>query len=157
MEKLDYYTLFYSNEKLVPYIFNRYYTDLRYAEQDLLQSGRLGLWKACLKFNPDKKTKFSVFAFKCIKAEMGQCARKEIQYRNLCDFEDVDNLTNDIDLEDYLELEQILKDSNCKTEFKDFMKGKTIKQIAEEKGKPYLQVQRKLKREKEKLKEKYME
>ena len=52
------------NEKLVYFIINKYFYDYR-ADEDLIQCGRIGLWRACERFDGGK-SKFSTFASKCI-------------------------------------------------------------------------------------------
>lgn len=61
---------FDKNKKLVFYVINKNYPKLR-NDEDISQSGYLGLWKACKKFDVNRGIKFSSFAIKCIKNEIG--------------------------------------------------------------------------------------
>ena len=151
---------FKENEKLVPYIFNKYFADLRYIEQDILQSGRLGLWKACTKYD-ETKGKFCPFACKYIKDEMSKSARSEIRYRNLCEeehdgeFEIFECIGEEDDIDAIVEIRQIVNTSQYKETFQQMLKGKTIKSIAEEEGKNYHSFWEKVNKEKERIKELY--
>lgn len=160
MENLDNYTLFFDNEKLVPFIFNKYFNDLLYIKQDILQSGRLGLWKACLKYD-QTKGKFSPFACKYIKDEMSKFAKNEIRYRNICEeepggeFEIFESIGEEDDVDTSIEVKAVIEESKYKKEFARIMEGETVKSIAREKGKPYHTYLRQVNKEKERLKEKY--
>ena len=52
----------------------------KYAQQeeweDLLQAARLGLWRACLIFDPKRNTKFSVFAVVHMRASIQEYMRR---------------------------------------------------------------------------------
>lgn len=52
------------NRKLVYYIVNQRFYDLRH-DDDVIQSGMIGLWRACLRFD-HTKGEFSTFACHCI-------------------------------------------------------------------------------------------
>lgn len=67
---------FDSNVMLVYSVFNKNYKAYRHLEDDLVQEGLLGLWKACNTFDPEKGAEFSTYAVKCIKNEMGMFLRK---------------------------------------------------------------------------------
>lgn len=49
------------NEDLVFWMINRYYPNLT-KNEDLMQEGKLALWRACLAYNPEKQTMFSTIA-----------------------------------------------------------------------------------------------
>ena len=52
------------NESLVYFAINRYFPDLC-SDEDIIQTGRIGLWKACTNYD-STKSKFSTFAVRCI-------------------------------------------------------------------------------------------
>ena len=56
--------LFAENEKLVYFVYNKHFnsSENHLYKEDLLQEGRLYLWKACLLFDDSKNLKFSTFA-----------------------------------------------------------------------------------------------
>lgn len=56
------------NEKLVYFVINRYF-HAYHADDDLVQCGRIGLWRACNGFD-SSRGKFSTFATKCIYNEI---------------------------------------------------------------------------------------
>lgn len=61
---------------LVYYVFNKHYHMYRDIEEDLIQEGLMGLWKACQTFDSLRGTEFSTYAVKVIKNEMGMYVRK---------------------------------------------------------------------------------
>ena len=63
-------TLVESNMNLVYYIISKYYPTYLY-DEDIVQSGMLGLCKAAERFD-DTKGKFSTFAGRCIRNEINQ-------------------------------------------------------------------------------------
>ncbi len=67
---------FDSNTQLVYFVFNENYQDYREHEEDLIQEGFMGLWKACQTFDASRGTKFSTYAVKVIKNEMGMYLRR---------------------------------------------------------------------------------
>lgn len=73
--------LFTENQKLVPFVYRKYYTYFRtmcpeYMAEDLLQEGYLELWRLCQNFNPDLGNQFSTYAVPCIKGAMTKFVRK---------------------------------------------------------------------------------
>lgn len=58
------------NEKLVYHAVNKYFPSL-IQDEDIIQIGRIGLWKACERFDPDRGLAFSTFAVACIRREIG--------------------------------------------------------------------------------------
>lgn len=71
---------FDSNVELVYYVFNKYYSKYRQFEDDLIQEGLMGLWKACQCFDESRGVKFSTFAVKVIYNQMGMFMRKEAKH-----------------------------------------------------------------------------
>lgn len=74
---------FYENVGLVYYVYNTYYQRYRDIEDDLIQEGMMGLWKACQTFNPSIGSKFSTYAVRVIKNAMGMYVRKEARSREV--------------------------------------------------------------------------
>lgn len=68
---------FDSNIGLVYSVFNQTFSSFRWLEDDLIQEGMIGLWKACKTFNKTRGTMFSTYAVKCIRNEMYMFLRKE--------------------------------------------------------------------------------
>ncbi|MMZ43548.1 RNA polymerase sigma-35 factor precursor [compost metagenome] len=68
---------------LVAYIVNkRYLTNSKFqlsamglADDDLIQTGMIGMWKAYQSFNPESGYKWATYAAKCIKNQIGQLLR----------------------------------------------------------------------------------
>lgn len=76
-----------NNDKLIYFVINRYYPDF-IEDEDIIQSGRIGLWKACISYDASK-TKFSTYAVKCIMNEI----RAELRHRaKLWKFGDIASL-----------------------------------------------------------------
>ena len=57
------------NEKLVYHAVHQYYPALL-GDEDIIQLGRIGLWKAIQSFKPGKASKFPNYAVVCIKHEI---------------------------------------------------------------------------------------
>jgi len=69
---------FLENEALTTYTVNHYFPDQPgYRYDDLIGAARLGLWKACLSFDPSLGTRFSTFAIRCIANEVKLFLRQE--------------------------------------------------------------------------------
>ena len=66
--------LYLANEKLVHYVLNKHFFHKQF-DEDYKQIARIGLWKACLKYNPDISS-FSSFACQCIMNEIKMDTRK---------------------------------------------------------------------------------
>lgn len=66
--------LYLENQNLVRYVINRCYP-MHQFDDDILQEGRIGLWKACLAYDADTNIKFSTYAFKCIYNAIGMALR----------------------------------------------------------------------------------
>lgn len=58
--------LFHENIKLVYFVLRRKFPSLAH-DQDLVQEGFIGLWKACLGYDGREGVKFSSFAIPCIR------------------------------------------------------------------------------------------
>lgn len=72
---------FEKNVGLVYRVFNERFQQYRRYEDDLIQEGMIGLWKACQSFDESRGVAFSAYAFVCIRNEMGSYLRKEL-YRS---------------------------------------------------------------------------
>lgn len=72
---------FEKNVGLVYKVFNERFQQYRRYEDDLIQEGMIGLWKACQSFDESRGVAFSAYAFVCIRNEMGCYLRKEL-YRS---------------------------------------------------------------------------
>lgn len=68
--------LYMKNENLVYFVLNRSFFDRRF-DEDIQQIGRMGLWKACLTYDPAAQFKLSSLACMCIKNEILAEIRKE--------------------------------------------------------------------------------
>ena len=69
-----------SNEKLIYHTVRKYFPEL-VSDEDILQIGRIGLWKACEHFCPERGLTFSTFAVACIRHEIrnelhARCAKR---------------------------------------------------------------------------------
>lgn len=70
---------FDNNIGLVYYVFNKFFYGHRDVEEDLVQEGLLGLWKACKTYDSSMGTAFSTYAVTVIKNEMGMYVRKMLR------------------------------------------------------------------------------
>lgn len=68
---------FESNMPLVTEIYKKYFSNMTWLKEDIMQSGYIGLLKACNKYKAENGYKFSTFAMKCIKNEILMYLRKE--------------------------------------------------------------------------------
>lgn len=73
--------LYEKNEKLVYSSIKRYFPEY-YLDEDIQQIGRMGLWLACLKWDP-KKGALSTLADLCIHNEILSYFRKNSRKRNV--------------------------------------------------------------------------
>lgn len=74
--------LFTDNMKLVHHIIKTHFPNLTLSGggneyEDYVQIGNIGLWKACVSFDKNKKIKFATYASKCIINEILMSLRKE--------------------------------------------------------------------------------
>ena len=79
--------LFNENTKLVYHVLHTKFqgSDTHidvYDYEDIVQIANIGLWKACITFDPDKKIAFSTYASKVIYNEILQIFRKCKKYPN---------------------------------------------------------------------------
>ena len=92
-----------NNKGLVYYIVNKYYH--KYAnDDDVIQCGMIGLWKAAKSYQPEK-SKFATYASKCILSEIGQYFRKENKHSHNVSLNcpiDTDEDGNELSLQDTL-------------------------------------------------------
>ena len=72
-----------ANLRLVVHAARFYKNNFSMHLPDLLQAGNLGLIKAVRYFNPEAGTRFSSYAFKCIKSEMAEFLRQQMAVTNL--------------------------------------------------------------------------
>ena len=158
---------FEENMALVVDVYNKHFTRLCKYKEDLIQSGNLGLWKACLKFDESKGYKFSTFAVRCIKNEMGMFLRKELKHGYYCtDFVIEDEKGEKVNILDILsdEKEVPFMEENCDTNsiieklkhsevVKDCLKGYCQSEIAKRQGVTHQKISKIMKDTKKELKE----
>lgn len=84
---MDNNKLYEENEKLVYFVVNKYFKKHIY-DEDFIQVCKIGLWKACVLYDPTRGTKISTFAVKIIYTEALKYLRLEKQYQK---FNFVDN------------------------------------------------------------------
>lgn len=77
--------LFQKNVKLVGYCLKGVVRDhvVRSNEDDIWQEGAIGLWKACLKFNPNLGFQFATFAIPTIRNAINMWFRSERKWNRL--------------------------------------------------------------------------
>ena len=68
MDQNDAKRLFEENQKLVNYVLWHNYSQYGF-DEDLYQEGSIGLWKACLTYDPSK-SEFSTYAVHCIQHQI---------------------------------------------------------------------------------------
>ena len=95
-------------ESLVHFAINKYFPDFR-CDEDVIQTGRIGLWKACINYD-SAKSKFSTFAVRCIANKI----RMEIRGREkLWKFGDIASLDEPLYFDNYgnaITLAHVIKD-----------------------------------------------
>ena len=74
---------FEENTGLVYSTFNREFASFRYIEEDLIQEGLLGLWKACRTYKESSGVKFSTYAVVCIRNNMNMYVNKELRHKDV--------------------------------------------------------------------------
>lgn len=67
--------LYLANERLVYGAIGKYFPTCR-NDEDTGQVGKIGLWKACLSYDPSRCSTFSVYAYQCIRNEVLMDFRK---------------------------------------------------------------------------------
>lgn len=154
---------FDENIGLVYYVFNKYYQKYRDIEDDLIQEGMIGLWKACQTFDSLREVKFSTYAVKVIKNSMGMYVRKEARSREECSLDrlvDADRKDGkrvtflnlmpydaQEDLRDVIEvLLEVAKENNCEEIVKMKLDGMKQVDIAKELGVHQSTISEKLRR-----------
>ena len=152
---------FDANVNLVYYVFNKDFASHRDKEEDLVQEGMIGLWKACQTFDPARKNSFATYATVCIKNQMAMYIRKETKRVNqtvsLDAFINKEGKDTYIDIlaapedkpNDAVLLDAIMKEaqnSDCYAILQLKLKGETQAQIAEELGISQSSVSEKIRR-----------
>ena len=74
--------LIQENENLVHFVLQRKYPT-RANDDDAIQSGLIGLWKAIQQYEPERNIKFSTYAYRCISNEILTFIRKESRQTQL--------------------------------------------------------------------------
>ena len=101
---------FESNIGLVYKVYNDRFNEYRWLEEDLIQEGMIGLWKACQVFDKNRGVPFSSYACICIRNAMGMLLRKELRY--------VANMNFDVQVDDFKPTEQELLDMDEREDVK---------------------------------------
>lgn len=153
--------LFYENKGLVWYVFKRNYKRTKRYRDDIIQSGYLGLWKACLTYKDDLKIKFSTYAYRCINNEMMKYVTNQLRYEgrydtftmleNKADL-DVNDLVVDESSFDDVYINNILDCTQNKEIFELLLQGFTYDEIAEKVGCSRQMLYERLKNDKFKIK-----
>lgn len=105
--------LFYENMRLVPHTIRKY-TALA-VNEDALQEGLLGLWKAAIHFDADSGNRFATFAVQCIRNQIWQGERSKLR----------GNIPDAVSLEERLDADtkatfmDILRDEKAELPFED--------------------------------------
>ena len=124
---------FENNEKLVYKVYNKQFVRYGHIKEDLLQCGRMALWRACQRFDETKGYKFSTYAVRAITNEMLDFVYQELKHYQNTGCEYNDNLVAD---SDYLIEIMAIQDACSKCKHKErwykIMQGYTMKEIAEQ-------------------------
>ncbi len=80
--------MFEKNRNLVYFFVNKHYPKCR-NDEDVIQTGFLGLWKACQNFDKSRGIKFSAFATKCILNEIGMLMKMQNKHIEVISLEDL--------------------------------------------------------------------
>lgn len=168
MESIDRNTLFFNNIKLVPFCYGKYYNDQKHLREDFIQAGYLGLWNACLEFDPTKG-KFSTFAIRCIRRQMSILLHDEKKHRFECGYDviqDNGSITNVLDTEDNgeyaleiseIETANIINGLKHKDIYSEYLNGIDAKDIARKHNLQRTNVNTRVHRCKKKIRELYGE
>ena len=136
--------LFESNSALVGVVLRRYYSMFLYMTDDLMQCGRIGLWKASVQYDETKGFKFSTYACTCIKTEMFKFIRTELKWRNATitnstigtdDGESyINNISEDIetDIINKIYVDEVIERCKMKDIVGKIAYGQTAKSVAEQ-------------------------
>lgn len=140
-------TLFLQHERLVEKVWHDKFQWVWGEKDDLMQVGRMGLWNACITYDPKMSNKFITYAYYCIRNEMGQYTRREIKYKNRTVSYDVKNqdgeVKNILQSLDNGQYEQMINETNFKIitkdarhpkDFERLYNGKNFAEIAKEDG-----------------------
>lgn len=129
-------TLFFNNVRLVPYCYGKYYSAHKRLRDDFIQSGYLGLWRACLQFDPSKG-KFSTFAMKCINWQMQSVLKDERKHSNEIGYiYQENNILELVDNGEFglitakIELDDIINSVKYKDDYRAYLEGETLETIA---------------------------
>lgn len=122
-------------QKLVNYLYSRYFKKYSRFRDDLISSGYIGFYKALKKYDTDKSVKFSTFASACIVNEMRFFIRKEMKHYNdrIDNIEVVQEIVGEETKTRLSEVEIKLDDLESEILHKVY-EGYHLKEIAEEKG-----------------------
>lgn len=101
---------FESNTGLVFKVYNDHFSQYSRLQEDLVQEGMIGLWKACQTFDEGRGTPFSTYACVCIRNAMGMFIRKELRHQSVASIDEVfPNEQDGFTLLDLLRDESMLK------------------------------------------------
>lgn len=120
---------FEENEKLVYKVFKDNFAGYRWLKDDLLQCGRIGLWKACKKFKEDKGHKFSSYAVKVIRNEMLLYLKKEVK-EIACNIQEDVVSEEEVDPDMKIIYEDLIASVKHGEMLDMFYKGMTINQLS---------------------------
>ena len=136
--------LYSENERLVYKVYQDNFRSVKRNVEDLMQCGRMGLWKACTKWD-ESKSKFNTFAYYCILNEMRMFLRKQVKLdiREINEGEETeegkvlslfDIQGEEVDYYSNVNLENFLKHTKYPEIWEKISQGETIKSIAKESG-----------------------
>lgn len=97
------------NEKLVYFVIQKHYPT-RASDDDVIQCGMIGLWKAIKLYDPSKNTKFSTLACKCISNEIISFLKKDTRQTRLSAMsltDAVENVNSELPIYDTHQEEQL--------------------------------------------------
>lgn len=139
--------LFMQYERLVGKVWNDKFRWFVEEKEDLMQCGKLGLWKACITYNENKETKLMSYAYRCISNEMGMYIRKELKHwKNSTSYivkledgttKNVLELIENGQYEQMLaqaEFSIIVKNAKYKDDLEKMYEGHTFSEISRQKG-----------------------
>ena len=153
-------SVFESNMRLVPYVYEMCFTNYKELKEDLMQEGYIGLLRAIDKYKPELDTSFSTFAFFCIRNAMGMYMRKELKHIENTITDVVDCGNEEVSLfdclideeseknaEDKILCDLILEKMPNKDIVKRWLYGETQASIGKSKGRPRGWVNKTIKRD----------
>lgn len=121
------------NQRLVPFVYHKYFERYSRFKEDLMSSGYLGLVKADKRYDDNKPYAFTTFASKCILNEMRFFLRRELKhYNNRAD--DIDKFNDIVGYEhkaNEMSFESLLKSKNQKKIASLLSIGYNFKSVAE--------------------------